>query len=98
MPIWKKRTRRASQALAIFAHFSDDVGAIGRYRFPFAQVDVVKGGGVDEGVRLVAVEHGGDGGGVGDVEIGAAGEWDQCVVARGKDAGEVVPELARRCR
>lgn len=77
-------------------HFADgdDVSTKGGGGLGFAQVDIMKGGGVDDGVWAVLVEHGGEGGGVADVELGAAGEGEDFVAAPGEDAGEVETQLA----
>ncbi len=68
-----------------FGEFADgdDVGAVGGVGFVFAEIDVVEGGGVDEGVGGFVVEHFVDGVRVGDVEFGAAGEGED-VVAEGR--------------
>lgn len=74
----------------------DDVGAICRVGFGLAEIDVVEGGGVDDRVGFLGIEHGGAGGGVGDVEFSAAGEGNGGVVAVSTFDGaeQIVAELA----
>jgi len=72
----------------------DDVGAVGGVGFFFAQVDVVERGGVDDRVGVDFFKHAGEGDGVGDVELGAAGEGGDLVALLWGDAGEIEAQLA----
>jgi hypothetical protein len=72
----------------------EGVGLVSGEGLGFAEVDVVEGGGVDDGVGFLLVEHGGELLGVGNVEFVAAGEGEEGVAAGGEEAGEIGAELS----